>query len=119
VKGVKGLRWPCTTREEGATQGDRDAAAGGAALLPLRPLLHAPDAAPAVAAASLRPLPTALNDANQADASPCPPPPPPQVLENNYKLKMMYSPDYRGMDTEKALAVGGGPAAHRCCCAVF
>jgi hypothetical protein len=27
-----------------------------------------------------------------------------EVLENNYKLKMMYSPDYRGMDTEKALA---------------
>ncbi|KAL4428238.1 hypothetical protein ABPG75_002327 [Micractinium tetrahymenae] len=27
-----------------------------------------------------------------------------EVLENNYRLKMMYSPDYKGVDTEQALA---------------
>lgn len=27
------------------------------------------------------------------------------MLENNYILKMMYSPDYKGVDTEAALAV--------------
>lgn len=33
-----------------------------------------------------------------------------KVLENNYRLKMMYSPDYKGVDTEQALAVrAGGP----------
>ena len=36
-----------------------------------------------------------------------------QVLEHNYRLKMMYSPDYKGVDTEQALAVrnrrGGWP----------
>lgn len=39
-------------------------------------------------------------------------PSPPQVLENNYRLKMMYSPDYKGVDTEQALAVRG----RGCCC---
>jgi len=33
----------------------------------------------------------------------------PQVLENNYRLKMMYSPDYRGVDTEQALSVSAQP----------
>lgn len=33
-------------------------------------------------------------------------PPCRQVLENNYRLKMMYSPDYKGQDMEPALAVG-------------
>ena len=29
------------------------------------------------------------------------------MLENNYRLKMMYSPDYKGQDMEPALAVSG------------
>ena len=42
-----------------------------------------------------------------------------QVLEHNYRLKMMYSPDYKGVDTEQALAVsnwgwGDGQAVLLC-----
>lgn len=44
----------------------------------------------------------------RAAAAPCHghhAPPWVQVLENNYRLKMMYSPDYKGQDMEPALAV--------------
>lgn len=41
---------------------------------------------------------------------PIPPSPTPrrQVLRQNYELKMMYSPDYKGMDHDKAMEVRGG-----------
>lgn len=31
-----------------------------------------------------------------------------QVLENNYRYKMKYSPDYQGVDTEAVRRDGGG-----------
>ena len=34
------------------------------------------------------------------------------MLEHNYRLKMMYSPDYRGVDTEQALSVSSCHACH-------